>query len=184
VLFWEITAVYFKNHTEHINTLCGQNAEFFMLKQEACMVTKFAWLFPCQSDPLTMSVNSSVTAPWGVWYPWWSNMFAHPYLSASSLTWHVPNYTARSLSVCIQTYIKSVTICHWINHGTELSASFEYIKHILLLSSGNQSCPCIKIPSQTSYPSACPTVLHVPSQNVSLGGKGVNPEAIYNIFLI
>jgi hypothetical protein len=28
MLFREITAVYRENHTEHTNTLCGQNAEF------------------------------------------------------------------------------------------------------------------------------------------------------------
>jgi hypothetical protein len=28
MLFREINAVYCENHTEHINTLCGQNAEF------------------------------------------------------------------------------------------------------------------------------------------------------------
>jgi hypothetical protein len=28
ILFKEIIAVYCENHTEHINTLCGQNAEF------------------------------------------------------------------------------------------------------------------------------------------------------------
>jgi hypothetical protein len=28
MLFSEIIAVYCENHTEHINTLCGQNAEF------------------------------------------------------------------------------------------------------------------------------------------------------------
>jgi hypothetical protein len=28
MLFREITAVYCANFTEHINTLCGQNAEF------------------------------------------------------------------------------------------------------------------------------------------------------------
>jgi hypothetical protein len=28
MLFREIIAVYCENHTEHINTLCGQNAEF------------------------------------------------------------------------------------------------------------------------------------------------------------
>jgi hypothetical protein len=28
MLFEEIIAVYCENHTEHINTLCGQSAEF------------------------------------------------------------------------------------------------------------------------------------------------------------
>jgi hypothetical protein len=29
MLFGETVAVYCENHTEHINTLCGQNAEFW-----------------------------------------------------------------------------------------------------------------------------------------------------------
>jgi hypothetical protein len=29
MLFGETFAVYFENHTEHTDTLCGQNAEFF-----------------------------------------------------------------------------------------------------------------------------------------------------------
>jgi hypothetical protein len=29
MLFREIIAVYCENHTEHINTLCGYNAEFY-----------------------------------------------------------------------------------------------------------------------------------------------------------
>jgi hypothetical protein len=29
MLFREIIAVYCENHTEHVNTLCGQNAAFF-----------------------------------------------------------------------------------------------------------------------------------------------------------
>jgi hypothetical protein len=32
MLFRELIAVYCENHTEHINTLCGQNAEFCNLK--------------------------------------------------------------------------------------------------------------------------------------------------------
>jgi hypothetical protein len=32
MLFGEIIAVYCENHTEHINTLCGQNAEFLNFK--------------------------------------------------------------------------------------------------------------------------------------------------------
>jgi hypothetical protein len=28
MLFRETAAVYYKNHAEHVNTLCGQNAEF------------------------------------------------------------------------------------------------------------------------------------------------------------
>jgi hypothetical protein len=29
MLFRETVAVYFENHTEHTDTLCGQNAEFW-----------------------------------------------------------------------------------------------------------------------------------------------------------
>jgi hypothetical protein len=32
MLYSEIIAVCFQIHTKHINTLCGQNVEFFMLK--------------------------------------------------------------------------------------------------------------------------------------------------------
>jgi hypothetical protein len=32
MLFREIIAVYYENHTEHINTLCGQNAKFWYVK--------------------------------------------------------------------------------------------------------------------------------------------------------
>jgi hypothetical protein len=32
MLFGETVAVYCENHTEHINTLCGQNAEFWYVK--------------------------------------------------------------------------------------------------------------------------------------------------------
>jgi hypothetical protein len=40
ILFRETVAVYCENHTKHINTLCGQNAEnFSMLKQVVHMVS-------------------------------------------------------------------------------------------------------------------------------------------------
>jgi hypothetical protein len=32
MLFRETVAVYYENHTELINTLCGQNAEFWYIK--------------------------------------------------------------------------------------------------------------------------------------------------------
>jgi hypothetical protein len=32
VLFTETVVVYCENHTEHINTLCGQNAQFLYVK--------------------------------------------------------------------------------------------------------------------------------------------------------
>jgi hypothetical protein len=33
MLFREPIAVYYENHTEHINTLCGQNLEFLFVKE-------------------------------------------------------------------------------------------------------------------------------------------------------
>jgi hypothetical protein len=33
MLFGEVTADYFKNHTVQISTLCGQNVEFLVLNQ-------------------------------------------------------------------------------------------------------------------------------------------------------
>jgi hypothetical protein len=39
MLFREIIAVYCENHTEHINTLCGQNAESLMLTQVVYILT-------------------------------------------------------------------------------------------------------------------------------------------------
>jgi hypothetical protein len=32
MLFGETVAVYFENHTEHTDTMCGQNAEFWYVK--------------------------------------------------------------------------------------------------------------------------------------------------------
>jgi hypothetical protein len=32
MLFWETITVYYENHMEHTNTLCGQNAEFYYVK--------------------------------------------------------------------------------------------------------------------------------------------------------
>jgi hypothetical protein len=34
MLFRETVAVYYENHTEHINTLCGQNAGFLYVKAD------------------------------------------------------------------------------------------------------------------------------------------------------
>jgi hypothetical protein len=39
MLFREIIAVYCENHTEHINTLCGQNVGFSILKLLVHIVT-------------------------------------------------------------------------------------------------------------------------------------------------
>jgi hypothetical protein len=33
MLFWETVAVYCENHTEHTDTLYGQNAEFWCVKE-------------------------------------------------------------------------------------------------------------------------------------------------------
>jgi hypothetical protein len=41
MLFRETVAVYGENHTEHTNTLCGQSAEFNMLKQLHIVTTEF-----------------------------------------------------------------------------------------------------------------------------------------------
>jgi hypothetical protein len=38
MLFGETVAVYCENHTEHINTLCGQNVEILALKRELRIV--------------------------------------------------------------------------------------------------------------------------------------------------
>jgi hypothetical protein len=34
MLFRETVAVYCENHTEHTNTLCGKNAEFYYVKAD------------------------------------------------------------------------------------------------------------------------------------------------------
>jgi hypothetical protein len=39
MMFGETVAVYCENHTEQIVTLCGENAEFFVLEQVARIVT-------------------------------------------------------------------------------------------------------------------------------------------------
>jgi translation initiation factor IF-1 len=39
MLFGGTVSVYCENHTEHMNTLCGQNAEVLMLKQVVRIVT-------------------------------------------------------------------------------------------------------------------------------------------------
>jgi hypothetical protein len=39
MLFGETVAVYCENHTEHTNTLCEQNVEFWCLKQVVDIVT-------------------------------------------------------------------------------------------------------------------------------------------------
>jgi hypothetical protein len=35
MLFRETVAVYCENHTEHTNTLCGQNAEFYCVEADS-----------------------------------------------------------------------------------------------------------------------------------------------------
>jgi hypothetical protein len=39
MLFGETVAVYCENHTEYTDTLCGQNAEFWYVKQVVHIVT-------------------------------------------------------------------------------------------------------------------------------------------------
>jgi hypothetical protein len=39
MLFGETVALHCENHTEHTNTLCGQNVEFGVLKRVAYIVT-------------------------------------------------------------------------------------------------------------------------------------------------
>jgi len=39
MLYREITAVCFRIHTKHINTLCGQNVELLNVKLVECTVT-------------------------------------------------------------------------------------------------------------------------------------------------
>jgi hypothetical protein len=39
MLIKETVSVYCENHMDHTNTLCGQNAEFIMLKQVVYIVT-------------------------------------------------------------------------------------------------------------------------------------------------
>jgi hypothetical protein len=36
MLFRETVAVYCENHTEHTDTLCGQNAQFFIVREGLC----------------------------------------------------------------------------------------------------------------------------------------------------
>jgi hypothetical protein len=45
MLFRVTVAVYCENHTEHINALCGQNAEFPTLKEVVHIVTTGFWKF-------------------------------------------------------------------------------------------------------------------------------------------
>jgi hypothetical protein len=42
MLFGETVAVYCKNHTEHTNTLCGQNAEFLCVKVDGTYSDQWA----------------------------------------------------------------------------------------------------------------------------------------------
>jgi hypothetical protein len=41
ILLREIIAVYYENHTEHINTLCGQNVDFLNLKARGIYSNRF-----------------------------------------------------------------------------------------------------------------------------------------------
>jgi hypothetical protein len=42
MLFRETVAVYCENHTEHANTLCGQNAEFWYVKASGTKSNRLA----------------------------------------------------------------------------------------------------------------------------------------------
>jgi hypothetical protein len=42
MLFKETMAVYCEDHTKHVNTLCGQNAEFFNVKSGGTCSNHFA----------------------------------------------------------------------------------------------------------------------------------------------
>jgi hypothetical protein len=42
MLFGETVAVYCENHTEHTDTLCGQNAEFFSVKVSGIYSYRYA----------------------------------------------------------------------------------------------------------------------------------------------
>jgi hypothetical protein len=42
MLFGETVAVYCENHTEHINTLCGQNAELWCVKAGVTYINHWA----------------------------------------------------------------------------------------------------------------------------------------------
>jgi hypothetical protein len=45
MLFTETIAVYCENHTEHINTLCGENGEFFNIKVGGTY--RYHWALKC-----------------------------------------------------------------------------------------------------------------------------------------
>jgi hypothetical protein len=45
MLFRETVAVYIENHTEHTNTLCGQNAEFWNVKAGGIHI--YHWALKC-----------------------------------------------------------------------------------------------------------------------------------------
>jgi hypothetical protein len=47
MLFRETVAVYCENHTEHTNTLCGQNAEFWFVNAGGIYIDH--WAFKCQT---------------------------------------------------------------------------------------------------------------------------------------
>jgi hypothetical protein len=59
MLFREIIAVYCENHTEHINTLCGQNIQPFTLKQLVHIVTAVLE----RVEKLDMSLLASAAVP-------------------------------------------------------------------------------------------------------------------------
>jgi hypothetical protein len=44
MLFGETVAVYCENHTEHADTLCGQNAEFWCVKAGGTYSDHWSWI--------------------------------------------------------------------------------------------------------------------------------------------
>jgi hypothetical protein len=55
MLFGETVAVYCENHTEHTDTLCGQNAEFWYVKAGGTYSDQ-----PCGGAPSTLLRRVSV----------------------------------------------------------------------------------------------------------------------------
>jgi hypothetical protein len=54
MLFRKIIAVYCENHTEHINTLCGQNAELLCVKEDGMYTYLRAKLAAALKRPLPL----------------------------------------------------------------------------------------------------------------------------------
>jgi hypothetical protein len=61
MLFGETVAVYCENHTEHTNTLCGQNAEFLMLKYAEYVLITVFWRI--KLNPMERTITKSPQCP-------------------------------------------------------------------------------------------------------------------------